>query len=210
MNLSPESFPTSGYVVMDFNEQELAPIKEEVEYIKNNESSATKINETLAGHLKKEYLLEKSKSYLQDLLMPVIDKYVDSFGFPIYVNNILSNDAPYYLDTAWVNFQQKHEFNPLHEHSGIFSFVIWLKVPYGEEEKEVFSDLKAQNTRNGCFEFVHADSFGLPRIKSVFADRSYEGKGLFFPSMIKHCVNPFYSSDDYRISISGNIKLRVR
>ena len=56
MNLSSESFPTSGYVVMEFNEQELSPIKEEVEYIKSNESSATKINETLAGHLKKEYL----------------------------------------------------------------------------------------------------------------------------------------------------------
>jgi len=27
-----------------------------------------------------------------------------------------------------------------------------------------------------------------------------------FPSLLAHCVYPFYTSDDYRISISGNIK----
>ena len=176
MNLSSETFPSTGYVVMEFSEDELEPIKEEVEYIKNNESLSTKMNGTLAGHIKKEYRLDKSKQHLQGLMLPAVNSYVNRFGFPNYAGTILSDNAPYYLDNTWVNFQQKHEFNPLHDHSGIFSFVIWLKVPYGEEEREVFSDLKAQNTRNGCFEFVHADSFGLPRIKSVFADRSYEGK----------------------------------
>jgi hypothetical protein len=31
---------------------------------------------------------------------------------------------------------------------------------------------------------------------------------MLFPSKLKHGVNPFYTSDDYRISISGNIRIQ--
>ena len=30
----------------------------------------------------------------------------------------------------------------------------------------------------------------------------------FFPAKLNHTVNPFYTSDEYRISISGNVFLR--
>ena len=36
-------------------------------------------------------------------------------------------------------------------------------------------------------------------------DKSFEGKGFMFRSSQAHTVYPFYTSDDYRISISGNI-----
>ena len=35
-------------------------------------------------------------------------------------------------------------------------------------------------------------------------DKSFEGKILMFPSYVQHQVFPFYTSDDYRITISGN------
>ena len=41
----------------------------------------------------------------------------------------------------------------------------------------------------------------------IVVDRSYEGVMLIFPAWLQHMVTPFYTSDDYRISISGNIKL---
>ena len=36
----------------------------------------------------------------------------------------------------WVNFQRKYEFNPLHKHSGLLSFVIWMKIPYNFEDEK--------------------------------------------------------------------------
>ena len=41
----------------------------------------------------------------------------------------LKNEHPYYLREMWVNYQKQHEFNPLHYHSGIYSFVVWMKIP---------------------------------------------------------------------------------
>ena len=33
------------------------------------------------------------------------------------------------LNNFWVNYQKQYEFNPLHDHSGIYSFVIFVKIP---------------------------------------------------------------------------------
>ena len=38
--------------------------------------------------------------------------------------------------------------------------------------------------------------------------KDYEGTGFFFPSYSTHGVNPFYTSDDYRITISGNLHVK--
>ena len=41
------------------------------------------------------------------------------------------------------------------------------------------------------------------------SERNDIGKIIFFPSKLNHCVYPFYTSDDTRISISGNILFEV-
>ena len=33
------------------------------------------------------------------------------------------------LDTMWINYSKKHDFNPPHTHTGILSFIIYCKVP---------------------------------------------------------------------------------
>ena len=33
------------------------------------------------------------------------------------------------LNDLWVNWQYQHEFNPSHVHFGLYSFVIWMKMP---------------------------------------------------------------------------------
>jgi hypothetical protein len=51
----------------------------------------------------------------------------------------------------------------------------------------------------------------LGRIKQVPipVDSSYEGTIMMFPSALNHGVYPFYTSDEYRISVSGNIRIKV-
>ena len=38
-------------------------------------------------------------------------------------------------------------------------------------------------------------------------DSTWEGHIIMFPANLQHCVYPFYTSDDTRISFSGNILL---
>ena len=41
----------------------------------------------------------------------------------------------------------------------------------------------------------------------VPVDKTYEGTIVMFPSEMLHAVYPFYTSDDYRISVSGNLRI---
>jgi hypothetical protein len=136
--------------------------------------------------------------------------FKQTFGDPVYINNILSRNVDYYVDKAWVNFQEKHEFNPTHHHSGIYSFVIWIQIPYlSEDENKVFADIPEERKSNGRFTFTYMSPLGVIETKKIDADKTFEGKGLLFPSMMNHSVYPFYTSDKYRISVAGNIKYKV-
>ncbi len=116
------------------------------------------------------------------------------------------------ISSFWVNYQKKHEFNPVHNHSGVFSFVIWLKIPYDHEEQcklpfldGMDEDIKAP----GEFQFQIYDMLGNIVTYPYKLGKEFEGKMLFFPSELRHLVNPFYETDEDRVSISGNISLAL-
>lgn len=120
-----------------------------------------------------------------------------------------------YLDSLWVNKQKKHEFNPIHFHSGALSFVIWLNIPYELEDETnhfpLISGTSPENKDNfytSKFCFVYTDVLGQIKQFPVPVDKTFEGTILMFPSSLQHTVYPFYTSDDYRISVSGNIRIR--
>ena len=111
------------------------------------------------------------------------------------------------LDSMWVNYQNKHEFNPLHKHSGVFSFVIWLKIPYEYEEQSKLPFLDGTlEKRPGNFEFQFLDGYGNIGNYQYNLGKECEGRMLFFPSKLMHLVHPFFETDETRISISGNLK----
>lgn len=58
---------------------------------------------------------------------------------------------------------------------------------------------------NSLFEFVCTDFMGKISQNKISVDKSYEGCIIMFPSSLFHTVYPFYTSDDYRISIAGNL-----
>ena len=116
------------------------------------------------------------------------------------------------LNTFWVNYQKKHEFNPIHNHSGLFSFVIWLKIPYDHEDqcKLPFLDgMVDEGKAAGEFQFQIFDILGKQFSLPYKLGKEFEGKMLLFPSQLRHLVNPFYETDEDRVSISGNISLAV-
>ena len=207
MNLEHHYFPNTGYTKFFLSEEELFSLKQEIQEIRRNNFDAHSMNQNLAGNIEKEYELLKSVKCVEKLFYPIISSFDKEFHFLKSVS-LLKEDAPLVLDSLWVNFQNKHEFNPNHTHAGIFSFVIWIKIPYNiDEEKSIKSCKNSNSNCPGHFEFLYTNSLGKICSELIPADEKFENYGLFFPSSMNHSVYPFYTSDQYRISVSGNFKI---
>jgi hypothetical protein len=177
-------------------------------YIETAKKNPTSMNSTLAGNISKSLLLKDKDDWLfQTLLLPLIGKYVEEY--PEYVSGIgvLTENAPYCLNGFWVNFQKENEFNPLHNHNGVFSFVIWVKIPTDWREQRALPISANSNLPKASnFEFQYISMLGDIAYYEYLLDKKSEGNMLFFPSKLMHEVHPFYNCDKERVSISGNIK----
>ena len=205
------TFPNLGFLRSKLTEEELNPIKKEVNEIRLDFENSKKNNSNLAGHIKKEYVLTKCLSHVEKVLLPLVYSY-DQAHSGYFANSIsvrpptsIIETIPISLKSLWVNFQEKYEFNPLHNHSGILSFVIWLDIPFDiTNERNVFPNNKDNDKKAGNFSFTYLDALGGTRIYSIPADKSFNDTVIMFPSTMMHEVYPFYTSDEYRITISGN------
>jgi hypothetical protein len=209
MNLKTLQFPNIGVVNAVFSDEELAPIKEEILEIQNNFSESKKNNHQLVGNIRKEFVLVKSKEYINRLLEPYIWEFDREFKYLSSIA-VLNKDCLLTLDSAWVNFQEKYEFNPTHSHSGILSFVIWISIPYAiQDEIENSPGAESRNPLAGHFTFHYTNSLGKICHQDIKADRTMENHFFLFPAELSHSVSPFYTTDKYRISVSGNFKFQI-
>lgn len=162
----------------------------------------------LLGHMNHEYVADSNCwKAVEPLVLELTKQYDQKWNYSPQVDiGIYTNNRQFKLKNLWVNFQRKHEFNPPHLHTGIFSFVIWMKIPYTlEDEDRVFPEMKDDVRRVSKFTFHYSNIVGMHSGMVVPVDKEFEGKMLFFPASLTHSVNPFYTSDDYRISIAGNV-----
>ena len=119
------NFDNFGFIITEFTEQELAPIKKEIEEYKHKGLDKSWVT------IDDELLLEKSKQHIENLIMPFALEYDNLYNYLETKYGLLDKKLPIVLDTAWVNFQKKHEFSPAHNHNGLFSFVIWIVLYFG-------------------------------------------------------------------------------
>ncbi len=203
------NFENIGFLKMSFTEAELAPVRAEVAKISKDFEQSRSHNAKLAGNLKNSYLMTESVKHVYNLMAPHVLQFDEKFGRYVTQNSIAPESSPIYLKELWVNFQHKHEFNPPHEHYGIISFVMWLKIPYTfEEEKKVSPGAGSNHDVSGKFCFQYTNSLGDICNHFIEADKSLENHGLMFSAKMKHSVFPFYSSDDYRVSVAGNFAIK--
>lgn len=155
----------------------------------------TSMSKDLVGAIDREFELTESRdTVLSFLNQHIIPHYLTRFMLPqqeyTWTNN---NDRAF-----WVNFQDKHEYNPIHRHSGDISFVIWVKIPYkmADEERKHFSA--------GTFNF-HTQSDQGFKGHSISADHTFESRIIMFPSYLHHSVCAFSTGEGYRISVAGNL-----
>jgi hypothetical protein len=193
-------FPNLGYIFADVPKDALTKVRAEVDALQSDFTKGIPYNGNLVGNIEKEFELNSSKRALHD--------FVNEAGKEYFAKNthLGINPKGFFIHSLWANFMKAGEFNPLHNHFGALSFVIWLDIPYDIDE-----EFAQQATKNallktaGCFEFAYTDALGMISMEVFKTDKTFEGKMLMFPSQIKHAVNPFYTSDKYRISIAGNL-----
>ena len=167
-------------------------------------------NKHLVGHIEKSFKIEdKDDMFWQDVLLPHVNYYGETFDHDHTKIPVDGKFKPF-LDTLWVNYQNKHEFNPYHDHGGLYSFAIWMKIPtYHKEQNELDNTKDNDHSINSTFQFQYINTLGDVLTSTYEMNPDMEGTMVFFPAKMQHCVNPFYECDEQRISIAGNINLGI-
>jgi hypothetical protein len=165
-------------------------------------------NEQLAGNISESLLLEDEDDYfMKQIVGPIAQLYVSHEHSVTWVQRPMTHThKTLVLNRFWVNFQNKHEFNPIHNHTGIVSFVVWMRVPTEYKEQHEIPFCKNSNAPSASdFQFTYSDMLGNHQDYRINMGAFQEGWILVFPAQLRHQVYPFYNSDVQRVSISGNI-----
>jgi hypothetical protein len=167
----------------------------------------------LAGNISSSLKLEDKENIILTKIFPKlyesneknIKKLIDK-TFSLFSVKNKNINLKVVLSDLWVNFQKKYEFNPIHSHEGILSFVIWMDIPYSWEDEQNLEFAKHSNLTNviGNFVFYHYNGNEITN-QVIPMSPEINGTMAIFPSCLNHCVYPFYTSDKERITISGNI-----
>jgi len=179
------------------------------EYISSAKENPKPYNAELAGNVSSSLVLNDTDNwFFVNACIPIIGKYKEFFkNSTAFISQPISIiDLPYVLDNFWVNFQKQHEFNPPHNHGGIWSFVVWIKIPTDFREQHALPFSANSNMPKASdFEFQYTTMLGDITGSNYVLDKKSEGQMLFFPAKLLHSVYPFYECDKERVSISGNI-----
>lgn len=198
LEVQEHQFPNFGYILARLPDEYLLELRKISNSIQADPTAwaGKEANAGLAGHLKQEYNIELSHDF-QLFLEGVAKGYRQS--------TTPNKDITTKLISTWINMQRKYEFNPPHRHEGRISFVIWVNIPYDlEEELSYFPN--ARDKRTSQFEFIYQSTTGAICSQFLPISKEWEGTICMFPADMLHMVNPFYTSDGIRVSVSGNLQ----
>lgn len=199
MDIKPFYFKNLAFVQSKVSSTTLEELKQEAKFILENSNQFKKYNNQLAGNLEKEYSTHKSEEILKPYLISLANEF--------HKQSTENEHYPHWkVKDIWINYQKKYEHNPIHNHTGNLSFVLWVQIPYNLKDELSHPNCMNSNTpSNSLFEFIFTDFMGRIVQNKIEIDKSWEGTMIMFPSSLLHMVHPFYTSDDYRISIAGNL-----
>ena len=208
MELIPRHFPNVGVVEAQLPEDVVENIWKVINEAREQPED---MKPELAGNISSSIRLDASSPLLEKFVSEVLPSFMDShiqnYGSPWRA--VIKEGQGFNLDSLWVNFQKKHEFNPPHDHSGVFSFVIWMQIPTSfaeQRELPICADSNADNVISN-FAFSYTNTLGKVSTFAYNMEKEAEGYMVMFPSQMLHQVFPFYDNDGERISISGNITI---
>lgn len=180
---------------------------------KHNSYLLPSAKKALAGYIKDEYFVKHSKEF-NDF---IINTITDNLEFINDSSQVFKHSDYIQIETQWINIQKSGESNPVHDHSGAYSYVFWHKIPFTFEDEIKVSPIANTSTTSfpGDFYFHFVDfdepffkednNYGYLRTIAQNVDNFKEGTFCIFPAYLSHSVQPFYSSDKDRVTFSGNL-----
>ena len=184
--------------------------KKEMDYVwRCIDNKKENFKNSLAGNIDSSYvLMDRGDWFFINTIKPLLTTYADEFSnLPAKMSNYSAGIShPLYMREWWVNYQKQGEFNPIHTHGGVYSFVIWMKIPFNwSDQNKKDMARTSNNPKISSFQFLYTDMLGSSNGSDYRLAPSDEGLMLFFPAALNHQVYPFYDCDEDRISVSGNI-----
>lgn len=195
-----------------------------VPYLHNPGVLSGRIPENIFNHLKKAVLNKEARnqSLRHDLVGSIKEEYItprfEAFDeylfdmFNVWCETYQCEEKPHTLNPIWTNYMKAGEFNPNHCHPKATAvFVIWIQIPYDLEKEMKVNGYNNPNypSKNSCFEFTYSKYNGEIFNNPIYLDKSHEGNIIMFPGSMIHCVYPFHTSNEERISVAGNFYPKV-
>jgi uncharacterized protein (TIGR02466 family) len=159
----------------------------------------------LAGNIVLQ-LMAQLNTADRDTFMGIIAKHIQqcAYAFDEYKSDLFASPTAdvlkFGIGEPWINFQKAGEFNPVHNHSGILSAILYIDIPEEIEKENIHNTNKPSA---GNIDFISGDPgrFSPP----MYMHTPKTGDVLLFPSQLMHTVYPF-KSDVERISLSFNVR----
>ena len=193
-------FPSQGFVKTVLEESSIDCLVAEIDSL--DKSRQPEIDHSHVGVIEQEYRIveDASRVQLADALMPCVELYCSD-------NHFTLEDRGLTLTDTWVNFQKPGEYLIPHTHKGIFSFALWIRVPFTQAQEAEWRESNGKTSRAlHAFSFHYTDALGRITPYELAVDRSWERTLVVFPGEMTHSVTPFYSTDEERIVVSGNVE----
>ena len=173
-----------------------------------NSRKSSKVGGKLSGNIQEQRVADNISQEVLSILAPHIQEYVkfeteqkkkitpkDNWKWGDFDYRKLN----FSIDGIWFNYMTKNEFNPLHQHSGLISGILMIKVPKELSQEPITIPLESNARCPGMLEWV-STGFGA----GFYRKYPVEGEIYLFPAELKHQVYPF-ASDVERIKASFNI-----
>jgi len=166
------------------------------------------MNNTLAGNISKSKAIKDKDNFLYENVLKQSAETLYFRDWNNYNNVHIAKLVPspkFFLKTLWVNYQKQYEFNPPHDHNGLYSFVVFMKIPtYSEDQHALPFSANSNYPCASDFQFLLGAGHKIMPVAIPLSPED-EGRMLFFPAGLHHQVFPFYGTEEERITISGNI-----
>ena len=150
---------------------------------------------------------ETNNEFLGEALGPVVNSDAERYGkHTLFCTSQLHGITN---SRQWVRCSKPGEYLSVHDHSALFSWAVWLNIPYDYKEEQ--ADNEAFTPYAGDFQLIYPATTGIMLKKNWQLDRSMEGRMIVFPSQISHMVYPHHTTSkaefdgEYRVCVAGNI-----
>ena len=157
-------------------------------------------NHALAGQLNNQFVYNsETTKWFYNEITPIFRayreghcKYHQQKSLPVELKPL----------SLWINYMKAGDFNPLHTHSGDYSFVVFVDVP--EEIHEEEKRFEGTGAKPGSFTMEFTQQSRPKWATTGISVPPRTGEMFIFPALLQHWVCPF-KSNVTRISVSGNV-----